>query len=100
MLEDHADFGADFLDILDVVGQFGAIDNDPAALVLFEPVDAADQGRLPRTRRPADDNPLPGLHLRLMSLSTWNSPYHLCMLLISMIGPASGMIAVWFQFRS
>jgi hypothetical protein len=43
-LEHHADLAADRLDVLDVVGEGDAIDDDVARLVLFQAIDAADQG--------------------------------------------------------
>jgi hypothetical protein len=52
MLEHHADFRPDFLDILDIVGQFDAVDDDPSALVFLQPVDAADQGGFPDPEGP------------------------------------------------
>jgi hypothetical protein len=42
VLEHHADFAADGLDVLEVVGEFGAVDNDLPLLVFFQAVDAAD----------------------------------------------------------
>ena len=50
VLEHHADLAADFVDFLQVVGQFDAVDDDLALLVLFEPVDAADHGRFAGAR--------------------------------------------------
>ena len=44
VLEDHADFHADFFDILEIVGQLDAVHDDLAPLVLLQAVDAADQG--------------------------------------------------------
>src|SRR4051812_21992355 len=44
--------------MLEIGGHFHPVDKDPAALVLREAVDAADQGRFPRPGRPADDNAL------------------------------------------
>jgi hypothetical protein len=80
VLEHHADFAAHLVDLLEVVGQFDAVDDDLALLVLLEPVDAADQRRLARARLgPADDDALAAHDVRLMSRSTWNSPYHLFM---------------------
>ena len=64
LLEHHADLAADGLDVLDVVGQLDAVDDDVALLVLLEPVDAADQGRLARARRAADDDLLALAHRR------------------------------------
>jgi hypothetical protein len=58
VLEHHADFAADLVDLLQIVGQFDAVDDDLALLVLFQPVDAADHRRLAGTGRPADDDAL------------------------------------------
>ena len=58
MLEHHADFAPDLVDLLQVVGEFDAVDDDLALLMLLEPVDAADQRRLARSRRPANDDAL------------------------------------------
>jgi hypothetical protein len=58
VLEHHADLAADLVDALEVVGQLDAVDDDLALLVLLEPVDAADQRRLARARRPADHDAL------------------------------------------
>ena len=44
LLEDHAGFGADLLDVAHVAGQWDAVDDDFAGLVLFKTVDAADKG--------------------------------------------------------
>ena len=77
-LEHHADLAAHLVDALDVRRQFDAVDHDRAALVLLEPVDAADQRRLAGARRAADDDPLAAPRpSRLMLRSTWNAPYHL-----------------------
>jgi hypothetical protein len=70
VLEHHADFAADLVDLLQVVGQFDAVDDDLALLVLFQPVDAADQRRLARAGRPAITMRSPRMTLRLMSRST------------------------------
>src|SRR5438876_12076689 len=56
LLEHHADFTANCLDILDVRGKLDPGNDDLAALMLFEPVDAADHCRLARAGRPADDD--------------------------------------------
>ena len=45
-LEHHADFATHRIDILEVIGQAGAVDHDPALLMFLKPVNAADQGRL------------------------------------------------------
>ena len=58
VLEHHADLAADLVDVLEVVGQLDAVDDDLALLVLLQPVDAADQRRLAGAGRPADDDPL------------------------------------------
>jgi hypothetical protein len=76
VLEHHADFAADRFDLLEVVGQLHAVDDDAPLLVLFQAVEAADGG-LARARRPAQHDALALATLRLMSLSTWNWPYHL-----------------------
>jgi hypothetical protein len=44
VLKNHAHFFADLLNVLQVIGQFDAIDDNPAALMFLQPVDAADQG--------------------------------------------------------
>jgi hypothetical protein len=53
-LEYHADFAPDRFHFLLVVGQFEPIHRDAAAVVLLQPVDAADHGRFARAGRPAD----------------------------------------------
>ena len=58
VLEHHADFAAHLVDLLQVVGELDAVDDDLALLVLLQPVDAADHRRLAGTRRPADDDAL------------------------------------------
>ncbi|QTK78568.1 6-Pyruvoyl-Tetrahydropterin Synthase [Agrobacterium tumefaciens] len=58
VLEHHADFATDFVDLLEVVGEFDAVNDDAARLVLFQTVDAADHGRLARAGRTGDDNAL------------------------------------------
>ena len=58
VLEHHADLAAHLVDVLQVVGELDAVDDDAALLVLLQPVDAADHGRLARAGRPADDDPL------------------------------------------
>ena len=54
LLKDHTHLAADFADIAHIVGQFDAINDNVALLVLFKPVHAADKGRFARPRRPAD----------------------------------------------
>ena len=58
VLEHHADVAADLVDLLQVVGKLGAVDDDAALLVLLQAVDAADHGRLAGARRPADHDAL------------------------------------------
>ena len=58
VLEHHADLAAHLVDVLEVVGELDAVDDDAALLMFFEAVDAADQRRLAGARRAADDDPL------------------------------------------
>ena len=64
VLEHHADLAAHLVDLLEIVGELDAVDDDPALLVLLQPVDAADHRRLAGARRPADDDALAALHAR------------------------------------
>ena len=50
VLEHHADLAAHLVDLLQVVGELDAVDDDLALLVLLQPVDAADHRRLARAR--------------------------------------------------
>jgi hypothetical protein len=43
VLENHANLGADLLDILYVVGKLDAIYDDLATLMFFQAIDAANQ---------------------------------------------------------
>jgi hypothetical protein len=65
LLEHHADFLADLVDGLHVVGQFDAVDDQTALLVLFQPVDAADQRGLARARGAADHDALALGHVQV-----------------------------------
>ena len=65
MLEHHADVAAHLVDLLEVVGQLDAVDDDAALLMLLEPVDAADHGRFAGAGRPADDDALAAHHLEI-----------------------------------
>ena len=56
LLEHHAHLLADRVNRFDVVGQLNAVNDQPALLVLFQPVDAADQRGLARAGRAADDD--------------------------------------------
>ena len=58
VLEHHADLAAHLVDLLQIVGEFLAVDDDLALLVLLQPVDAADHRRLARAGRAADDDAL------------------------------------------
>ena len=44
MLEHHADIATDDLDVFEIVGKLGAVDNDTALLMLFKTIDAANHG--------------------------------------------------------
>ena len=44
VLKNHAHFFSDLFDILQVIGQFDAIHNNPPTLMFLQAVDAADQG--------------------------------------------------------
>jgi hypothetical protein len=56
LLEHHADLAAHLLYCFHVIREFGAVDNELAFLVFFQPVDAADERALARTAGPADDD--------------------------------------------
>ena len=43
VLENHAHFGPNLVDVLDIIRQLGAVDDDLTRLMLFQTVDAADQ---------------------------------------------------------
>ena len=57
VLKHHADFAANGVNVFQIVGELRPVHDDLALLVFLEPVDAPDQGRFPRARWPADDNP-------------------------------------------
>ncbi len=65
VLKHHAHFAADGLDLLEVRGQFGAIDNDATLLVLFQTVEAANGGRLARARRAAQHDTFTLAHIQV-----------------------------------
>ena len=44
VLEHHADITADGVDLLQIVGQLGAVNDDMTLLVFFQVIDAADHG--------------------------------------------------------
>jgi hypothetical protein len=56
MLEHHADFAANALDLLHVVAQFLTIHHNSPALVFLQPIDAANGGGLAGARRAANDD--------------------------------------------
>ena len=58
LLEHHPGLTAHLLDVADVARELDPVDDDPSAVVLLEPVDAADHRRLPRARRPDHDHDL------------------------------------------
>ncbi len=58
LLKHHADFSAHLVDLLEVLGQFHAIDDDTAALPALDPVDASEQRRLAAAGWPANDDAL------------------------------------------
>src|SRR5690606_26716081 len=57
-----ADLAPDLIDLLEIVGQFLALDDDPALLMLLQTIDATDHRRFARTGRAADHNPLAAHH--------------------------------------
>jgi len=65
VLEDHGDVGADLLEVLDVAVDMDPFDVDAPLLVLLQAVDAADEGRLARTRGAGDDDDLPFFDLQI-----------------------------------
>ena len=58
LLKHHADLAADLVDLLEILGQFHAVDDDPAALPVLDTVDASKQRRLAAARGAADDDAL------------------------------------------
>ena len=68
LLEDHAGLPTDLLDLADVIVEFDPVDHHPAAVVLLQAIDAANQRALAGAGRPDDDHDLLP-HLRLMSFS-------------------------------
>ena len=55
LLEYHAGFPTNIGDVLHVMAEFDAIDDDLTVLMLFQPIDATDEGRLARTGGPNDN---------------------------------------------
>ena len=65
LLEHHADLAAHLMDVAQIARQFDSVNEDPAALMRLEPVDAADQRRFAGSRRPADDDALAAFDLEV-----------------------------------
>ncbi len=65
LLKHHADVAAHRDDLLRVIGQLDAVDDDAAALPVFQPVDAAQQRRLAAAGRAADDDALAARHRQI-----------------------------------
>src|SRR5439155_25968196 len=74
LLEDHAHFRTDGLDVADVAGQLDAVNNDLPALVLFEAVDGADEGGLARAGWAEDDDHLAALDGQVHALQRVELP--------------------------
>ena len=62
MLEHHADLSANVGNIFEIVRQRNSIHNNVAALVFFQTIDAANQGRLSGPGRSADYDPFAAFH--------------------------------------
>ena len=62
LLKDHADVAAHFIDLLQVIGQFHAVDDDAPLLVRLQSVDAPNHRRLAGARWPTDHDPLAARH--------------------------------------
>src|SRR6185437_4369267 len=114
LLEHHADFAADRLDVADVAGKLDAIDEDPSFLVLLERLMQRITVDLPEPDGPQTTIFSPRPTARLTSFSTWNAPNHLSTWRSSIIGPprdaglswsliavprASGCSATWRSRR-
>ena len=57
-LEHHADLAADGVQRAQIVGELGAVDDDPAFLMRLQAVDAADHGGFAGAGRAADHDSL------------------------------------------
>ncbi len=62
VLEHHADFAADRLDLLEVAGQLHAVDDDAPLLVFLQAIEAANGGGLAGAGRPAQHDALTLAH--------------------------------------
>jgi hypothetical protein len=58
-LEDHADLAADGVEVLQVVVEDDAVDDDLARIMRFEAIQGAQEGRFSGSRRPDDRRHLP-----------------------------------------
>ena len=65
LLKHHADVAAHRDDLLGILGQLDAVDDDAAALPVLQPVDAAEQRRLAAAGRAADDDALAARDLQI-----------------------------------
>ncbi len=65
LLKHHADVAAHCDDLLGIVGQLDAVDDDAAALPILQPVDTAQQRRFSAAGRAADDDALAARHLQV-----------------------------------
>ena len=62
LLEHHADVAAHRVDALQILRQLDAVDQNLSALMLFETIDASDQGRFARAGGTADHDALAAPH--------------------------------------
>ena len=58
LLEDHTDLASNGGDVLGILVQLNTVDDNTALIVLFEPIDAADERGFAGARRAADHHPL------------------------------------------
>ncbi len=65
LLEHHADLAPHLMDVAQIAREFDSVNEDPAALMRLEPVDAADQRRFAGSRRPADDDAFAALDVKV-----------------------------------
>ena len=65
VLEHHAHLAPHLVDAAEIAGEFRAVDHDAAALVLLQPVDAADERGLAGAGGPANDDALAPLHVKV-----------------------------------
>src|SRR5690606_39819367 len=93
LLKDHADLPADGFDVLQVAGELDAVHHDAALLVLLQPVEGADKGRLPEPEGPQMTTFSPRRISTEIPRSTWKSPNHLCTSSQMMMGSAAWVTA-------